>query len=210
MKFTIVVFLMGMSVLSFGQEKRKVACVGNRITQGFGHTHAGSYPSQLGKILGDAYEVRNFGVGGRTLLTKADYPYVNEKEYKESQAYAPDIVIILLGTNDSKDRNWIYGDEFANDYYALIRVYQSLPSNPTIYLGLALPVFKPLDTISETVVKNEINPEVNEIAEAHQLGIIDFYSPFLDKSDLIPDGVHPNKKGYRLMATIAASEIGKE
>ena len=91
-------------------QKTKVACVGNSIT--FGHGIADRenfhYPAQLQAYLGDAYEVRNFGVSATTLLLKGDYPYVTTDQYKASLEWQPDIVIIKFGTNDTKSKNWIY------------------------------------------------------------------------------------------------------
>ena len=60
------------------------------------------YPAQLQAYLGDGYEVKNFGASGRTILSKGDYPYSETDTYKASLEYQPDIVLIKLGTNDTK------------------------------------------------------------------------------------------------------------
>lgn len=39
------------------------------------------------------------------------------KEYIESQNFQPDIVLIKLGTNDTKPQNWKYKDEFMGDLF---------------------------------------------------------------------------------------------
>lgn len=83
----------------------KVACVGDSITEGLCSTEGQSYPTQLQEILGSDFEVKNFGVSGRTLLKKGDYPYWNESAYTESKNFLPDVVIIMLGTNDTKPQN---------------------------------------------------------------------------------------------------------
>ena len=66
------------------QEKIRVACVGNSITYGSGikNRDKDSYPAQLQALLGDEYEVVNFGRGGRTGLSNGDRPYIKEPEYK--------------------------------------------------------------------------------------------------------------------------------
>ena len=110
-----------------GQERIKVACVGNSITEGSGIVESMRYPSQLQKLLGENFEVRNYGLGGRTLLKKGDYPYWQEEKYKEVLAWVPDIVIIKLGTNDSKPQNWIYAEDFIADYRAFIQSFKKLP-----------------------------------------------------------------------------------
>ena len=92
----------------------KVACIGNSITDGFGidMRTAYGYPAQLQQLLGKDYWVKNFGVSSRTMLNKGDYPYMNEMAWKDALAFKPDIVIIKLGTNDSKPENWQYAAEF--------------------------------------------------------------------------------------------------
>ena len=53
----------------FAQQRIKVACVGNSITYGTGLADRAtqSYPVQLQKLLGEHYEVENFGKPGATL-----------------------------------------------------------------------------------------------------------------------------------------------
>ena len=89
----------------------RVACIGNSITDGHGIDMATAYgyPALLQKKLGSDYWVKNFGVSGRTMLNKGDFPYMNEVAWKDALAFKPDIVIIKLGTNDSKPQNWQYG-----------------------------------------------------------------------------------------------------
>lgn len=114
MKQLIILFI---SILSFytirisaADRKLKVACVGNSITFGAGiaNRDLNSYPAQLQYFLGDEYEIKNFGVSRTTALSKGDHPYIKTSAFKESQAYLPDIVLIKLGTNDTKPQNWKY------------------------------------------------------------------------------------------------------
>ena len=86
----------------------KIACIGNSITYGafIPNREKNSYPAQLQAYLGKDYEVRNFGVSGSTLLSKGDFPYINTHAYMDSQKFLPDIVLIKLGTNDTKPQNW--------------------------------------------------------------------------------------------------------
>lgn len=101
---TVVFFISIFAV--FGQIKPiKVACLGNSITQGPGRDHEDSYPLQLQDILGEKFKVENFGVSGRTLLKKGDFPYWNEPQLDEVKVFSPDILVIKLGTNDSKPQN---------------------------------------------------------------------------------------------------------
>ncbi len=98
----------------------RVACIGNSITDGFGIGMAPvkGYPAQLQKKLGDGYEVKNFGVSARTMMNKGDLPYMNELAWRDAKAFNPNIVVIKLGTNDTKTHNWAKGAEEYQPEYA--------------------------------------------------------------------------------------------
>ncbi|MEO7101377.1 MAG: GDSL-type esterase/lipase family protein, partial [Luteolibacter sp.] len=86
----------------------KVACVGDSITAGYALANPGtqSYPAQLQLLLGSGYTVGNFGLSGATLLKQSDFTYWNSSQYSASRTYNPNIVVIMLGTNDTKSWNW--------------------------------------------------------------------------------------------------------
>jgi acyl-CoA thioesterase I len=194
--------------LALAQDKIKVACVGNSITQGPGREHPESYPLQLQKILGDTYEVKNFGVSGRTLLKKGDYPYWDEPQFNEVKEYQPEILIIKLGTNDSKSQNWKYQDEFVQDYIELINTFKkSMPKKGEVYICIPVPVFKTNYGITENILVNEMRPMLLEIAKKTKSQIINLYEPLLGHSDLLPDGIHPNSEGLAIMATEVSRAI---
>src|SRR5579871_239964 len=94
----------------------KLACVGDSITAGVGASPGKSYPDQLQALLGPKWQVKNFGVSGRTLLRQGDYPWWKESAYKDSHDFQPDAVVIMLGTNDTKPQNWVHLDQFDQDY----------------------------------------------------------------------------------------------
>jgi acyl-CoA thioesterase-1 len=122
----------------------KVACVGDSITEGAGLSNPTleSYPARLQRLTGtNNFLVRNYGVSGRTLLKKGDFPYWKESAFKQSQDWGPDVVIIKLGTNDSKPQNWRHSTNFVADYEEMIGIYSSLPSHPRIFLCTPAPVY---------------------------------------------------------------------
>ena len=75
-----------------GTEKIKVACVGNSITAGYGvqNRDKDSYPMLLGQMLGQEYDVRNFGVSSKTMLRKGN-SYMAERAYQRALDFCPDI-----------------------------------------------------------------------------------------------------------------------
>ena len=74
-----------------------------------------SYPAQLQALLGDRYEVGNFGKSGATLLRHGHRPYFEQEEFRQAMDFAGDIVVIHLGINDTDPRNWPhFQDEFVD------------------------------------------------------------------------------------------------
>ena len=160
-------------------DAKRVVCIGNSITDGHGidMCEQQGYPAQLQQLLGNGYEVKNFGVSSRTLLNKGDHPYMNELAWRDALAYRPDVVIIKLGTNDSKPENWQYGGEFESDLQQMIDqlrpltpVYDkkgrktkkmAIPSKPQIFLCTPIPAFKSTWNISDSVIVNGIIPMHN-------------------------------------------------
>lgn len=195
----------------WGQNEKivKVASIGNSITYGSGIKDRikNSYPAQLGRMLGKGYDVRNYGFSARTLLSKGDYPYTEEDMFFEAIKWNPDIVIIKLGTNDSKPQNWKYKDDFEADYYKMITAFDTLQSKPKIFLVKVVPVFKTRWGISDKVVKNEVNPLIEKIAREKNLQLINLYTPFLDKGELFPDHIHPNAEGAGEIARIVYQKL---
>ena len=188
-------------------EPIKVACVGDSITQGAGAKPGQSYPSQLQALLGDGYQVGNFGVSGRTLLKKGDFPYWKEKKYQAALAMEPAIVIIMLGTNDTKPQNWKFEAEFDADYRELVKSFQSLKSQPKVFVCRPVPVpGKGNYGINEENIQKEI-PRVDALAKELGCGVIDMHAALAKSPEMLPDRVHPNTAGAGEMAKAAAKAI---
>ena len=103
-----------------------VSCIGDSITSGVGvgNPATESYPAKLQKLLGTNYTVLNYGVSGTTALIQGDMPYVATSAFTAShQAPLPNIVVIMLGSNDSKSQNWAHGTNFLSNYGSIIKSY---------------------------------------------------------------------------------------
>ena len=191
----------------------RVACIGNSITDGFGIDMASQrgYPAQLQQLLGDGYHVKNFGVSGRTMLNKGDLPYQNELAWRDALAFRPDIVIIKLGTNDSKPENWQYNKGFKDDLQQMVDALQANKNNPRILLCTPIPAFKPTWNINDSVIVHGITPVINKVAKKNKLQVIDLHTLYANDGDkMIDDGIHPDAKGARRMAEIIAEQLKKE
>jgi len=188
-------------------EPIKIACVGDSITQGAGAKSGQSYPAQLQALLGDGYKVGNFGVSGRTLLKKGDFPYWKEKKYQDALAMEPAIVIIMLGTNDTKPQNWKFEAEFDADYRELVKSFQALKSKPKVFVCRPVPVPGNGNYgINEENIQKEI-PRVDALAKELGCGVIDMHAALEKFPELLPDRVHPNTAGAGEMAKAAAKAI---
>ena len=184
-----------------------VACIGDSITEGVGAAGGKSYPNQLQELLGEGYKVDNFGVSARTLLKKGDFPYWNEKAYQNALASSPGVVIIMLGTNDTKPQNWKHEAEFEADYKELIKSFQKLASKPRIFICRPCPAPDPGNFgINEKNVLEEIK-RIDKIAAEMKVGIIDMHAALADKPQLLPDRVHPNTEGAAEMAKAAFKAV---
>ncbi|MCE7056605.1 GDSL-type esterase/lipase family protein [Algoriphagus sp. AGSA1] len=200
--------LLAFASASMAQAPIKIACVGNSITQGPGRDNPDSYPLQMQAILGEAYEVVNFGVSGRTLLRKGDYPYWNEPQFQQVKDFNADILIIMLGTNDSKPQNWQYASEFRQDYlYMIAEFKKTMPADGKVYVIMPVPVTRENFGITPEVMNNEQRMMIVDIARDSGSELIDLYTPLMNKTELLPDGVHPNTEGLGIMASVIARAI---
>jgi acyl-CoA thioesterase I len=185
----------------------KVACIGDSITQGGSLSVQETYPGRLQRLLGTNYNVQNYGVSGRTLLKRGDFPYWNDAAFSQSRAFNPDIVIIQLGTNDGKPYNWIYGTNFLSDYRELIQAYSALPGGPRIFLCAPCPVFgNGAFDIVPGVVRTNIAPAVRSLAAELSLPLIDLHSRMTNAA-WFPDTVHPDSTGYAVMAAVMFENV---
>jgi len=209
MRLLAAILLIACAALPAAAGQVRVACVGDSITKGVGAAGGQDYPSQLGRILGGEYTVANFGASGRTLQRRGPgKPYFGDKYFNRAVASRPDIVVIMLGTNDGKAA--VKADVFLADVKAMVQAFTSLPSKPKVFLCTPIPVVGDNYGISADVVNKQIVPLIRQAAKEMKLPLIDCYSPLVGKDSFIPDGVHPDGQGAAIVAkTIAAAIKGK-
>ena len=198
--------------VSSANEATKVACIGDSITFGHGinDRETNSYPAQLGALLGDAYQVKNFGVSGSTMLKQGNKPYWKQPQFQAAQDFEPDLVVIKLGTNDMKARNWKFKADYKADYIDMIRTFQGLPSQPTVMICYPAPVFRTKGDFKDSIVRQELIPLVDAVSHDAGVRVINLYQPLVDQPALSRDGLHPNVAGAKVIAeTVATAILGK-
>lgn len=187
---------------------QKVACVGDSITRGtfVWRRKTNSYPAQLQAMLGDGFRVRNFGVNAHAAQRTADFPYWASEAFVASTAFAPDIALIMLGTNDSRGDNWRGVDEFADDYRDLVQHYRMLESHPAVWLLTPPALFrlgrsaKVRYRMDERAVR-EMCGAIEQIARELDCGLIDIHAATAKHPEAFRlNGVHPGVAGARLIA----------
>jgi len=219
-----IILLFGSRLICFSQtlpineseykEKIRVACVGNSVTYGYGieNRENNSYPAQLQELLGDKYEVRNFGFSGATMLKKGHKPYWETQLFHEAVNFAPHVVIIHLGLNDTDPRNWPnYKDEFIPDYEAMIDLFSNLNAQPKpkIWICRMSPIFswhKRFKTSTRDYFR-EIQEAIKQVSKNKNVTLIDLHSPLYKRPDLFPDSVHPLVEGAGIIAKTIFSAI---
>ncbi len=213
-QITSVLFFISLIMLSanpvFGASI-KVACVGDSITWGWGLSDPNrqSYPAVLQNLLGSQYTVKNFGTSGCTMLKQGDKPYWKDDNFSASTEFKPDIVVIILGSNDAKTQNWSHKADFMADFNSLIEHYNG--HGARVYIGSPPPVYSGgRFGITPEVVNDQIVPLVRNVASSAKVQLIDIFTSLSGKANYFPDTVHPNADGCNLIAkTVAASLTSK-
>ncbi len=172
----------------------RVACVGDSITRGT------EYTLDLWALLGSNYVIGDFGVGGATVSQKSESAYMYKTAFELSKQFQPNIVIIMLGTNDANQHLNETKIEFVSDYVNLLCIFQSLPSKPKIYIVQPPPIFNNSANLSSELFAQMVMPGIKEATNHTGLPLIDAYTPLVDHPDFFVDGVHPKVEGAQLIA----------
>ena len=173
-----------------------VACVGDSITSSFG------YPEILQQLIGANYIVSNFGSGGTTINLDSESPYMLDPIFQEVKNKQPEIIIIMLGTNDARFDNQHFNCTFLNDYKIIINEFRSLSSNPKIWIVKPPPIFNNSLGLNQEFYKNYIITKIEAAAMQTNLPIIDVYSSLVNNMYYFYDGVHPTDEGSMSIANI--------
>ena len=127
----------------------------------------------------------------------------------------PAVVILLAGTNDVAENTGPMTPEMTlDDFRAMLEMARA--NNIKMVVCSVLPAgdfwwhrgLEPAPKI------RALNQQLKAWADSEHLVWVDYYTPMADqsgamKSDLSPDGVHPNHAGYSIMAPLAEAGIAK-
>lgn len=194
----LIVILAALSVFMFFQwqsvDQVRVACVGDSITI------SSQYPLDLWASLGSGYIVGDFGVGGAAVAGSTGMGYLHLSAIEVAKGFQPDIVIIMLGTNDAYTYLTQNSTEFKSDYLTIIDQFQSLASKPTIYLVEPIPIYTNYVSLSDEILVQTVIPDIQQIADQTGLQLIDAHTPLQNHPELYLDGIHPTADGAKVLA----------
>lgn len=187
-------------VLSASARSIRVACIGNSVTAGYllDNKSAESYPAVLQRLLGEQYEVGNFGYSGATLLSDGHKPYIQTKEFQQALAWNADVFIIHLGLNDVNPQLWkSRSAQFVVDYNILIDSLTHKNPDKRVLLAQMSPILSTYPSFTDGMrdVYNQIQAAIQQVAESRRLELINLSTPLYNYPHLLPDAVHPNKEG---------------
>jgi len=179
----------------------RIACVGDSITFGAGiaDREKSGYPAQLARLLGSRFDVRNLGHKGATVSTTGDLPYVSTSEYASLPEFQPNVVILILGTNDTKPQNWKGKETFETDYRSLLTSLKALKSRPKIWACFPPPIYKDEGGINALTL-DEVMDGIEIVCDRQKFPVIDLFDALSGNPSSFPDGIHPNAKGAELLA----------
>ena len=204
----------------------KIACLGDSITQAVNLETLENYqelawPHILKEALG-AEEVVNLGIGGSSIGRYWADAFVDR--YTEIPEDT-DLIFVMGGTNDGFCASFVeFGnpvdraprtfwgdldelmDGLKEDYpEAEVIFLTPLPNSLHDYLKAERKYLMPQEEFSDVIIT---------LAEEHGMEVFDLYnSNILDGHDkdnilhLMPDGVHPNAEGYRILGEHVAAEL---
>lgn len=204
----------------------KIACLGDSITaaanlESMEDYQQYAYPAQLQKILG-AGEVVNLGIGGSSIGRYWENAFVDR--YREIPEDT-DLIIVMGGTNDGfcmneeelgtlEERK---ENTFIGDLDELMRGLKENYPDATVVFVTPLPnVLHDMlrKERSELLPQSRLVGAMKQLAAEYEIPVIDLYnSNILDSHDAaiiynyIPDGVHCNPAGYKILAEHFAAEL---
>lgn len=197
----------------------RVACLGDSLTFGARvvDRERNAYPAQLAHRL-PAHEVRNFGVGGRTLARAADAPYVATDAWSEALAWKPDVAVIILGTNDTvmgRRGNWSHEGDLEVDARAMAEAVLEVNPRARVLLCSPPPMFPDQPGLEEArrADLTERSPRLERVGRALRevasgMNGVDYHdlSRVLRAGQTV-DGVHTTPFGAEAIAERVAGAI---
>ena len=212
-------------------EDKQIVFIGDSITEGVGGNidaegNKISYVNYVDEAL-DFEKVLNHGKAGRTVNNYGDEELSMDANIDNLINIDADIVVILIGVNDylyySPTKRFGALDNGSTAGYcgALQSFVKAVERNYPDKEYFFITTYQLLSTDGSTYTDYNGTPTFNDyldvqrtLADRHGYHMIDVYnSGFMSTQDavttanLIPDGIHPNDAGYRVLGEHVAAEL---
>ena len=188
------------------EDVKIIAAIGASITAGANadNFYTESYPAQLQNLLGGSYNVINFGNSGKTVRPDPEdgEAWLKQDQWKGVQAIKPDVIIVNIGTNDSKPANFLGRDGFKKAYIDFINTIKAVNPDMEIYICTVPCAYSNSYGISNENIRDTIAPVQREVAQEFGYHLVDLYKISQNKSLIFDDGIHPHSLGYGMFAEI--------
>ena len=210
------IVISALAVCACAADEAVIACVGDSLTFGVIPNTAGkqsesNYPAMLNQLLGEGFDVQNYGKPGSS-LTENGVCYRNRDGYQLSLDAAAQMYIIMLGTNDSNPANEWDAALFESDLKDMVDAYRGASPDAIICLIAPPELFPNQETgeyaLNEELLRNEICPIVARVAQEKDAKYIDLLAATEDHPEWIGgDGIHFLDEGYAQIAQIVYDSI---
>jgi lysophospholipase L1-like esterase len=126
---------------------------------------------------------------------------MNTTVYQDALTFQPNIVIIMLGTNDAQPSLHQFNASFVSDYVKLVIPFQALSNKPDIWIVQPPPIVSNQSgKMDSAYFEQIIIPGIKQAAKEVNVPTIDVFSAFDWKNDFFHDGVHVNSIGAKMIA----------
>ena len=163
-----------------------IVAFGDSLTEGIGATPGETYPEQLARMIGKP--VINAGVGGNTVFDG------ERRLERDVLSCKPGIVIVLLGGNDILQRK-----EMKKSFESLERIVRRIQEEGALVALVGIKVVTPFGGVAGQY--HDLARKTGCVYISDILNGI-----FFDRS-LMSDQIHPNSKGYAIVAERVAKAI---
>jgi acyl-CoA thioesterase I len=183
----------------------RVVFMGDSITEAWGMKATATSPARGEFFPGKPY--LNRGISGQTspqMLVRFRQDVIDLK---------PAVVVILAGTNDvAENTGKMTLEETLGNLNSMVELARASKIRPVLCSVLPASDFRWHTGLAPAPKIQALNALVKDYAAKNNIVYVDYYSPMVNsqgglKTELSPDGVHPNAAGYAIMAPLAEAGI---
>ena len=185
----------------------RVVFMGDSITEGWGMKATATEPGRGEFFPGKPYI--NRGISGQTT------PQMLVRFRQDVIALKPKVVVLLAGTNDvAENTGKITLEEIGNNIASMSDLARANGIRVVLCSVLPASEFHWHMGLEPAPKIRALNAWIREYAAKNGLVYVDYYTSMANvegglKAELSPDGVHPNKAGYEIMAPLAEAGIAE-